>query len=97
MEAFRAIVRLRSGAARANLLSKIVLENVSIWVIQTGAELIPQDITLFKAQLNDLRQDLSSKTRTELAAISASASAIKREMEVVEQKMQEDITALRHE
>lgn len=52
---------------------------------------------MFNAALSELRTELSVQTRNDGLALKAMAVAIRREVEQLEQKMQEDIQTLKHE
>jgi len=98
METFRGMLRWRWSQTQTNNMSRLTFENVrkdsSSLLLFADA---PKEQTLFKAQLTDLRQSLSSTTRKELAALGSAVSAIKREADALGQKIKEDVTLLQHE
>lgn len=82
MEAVRRFIVRRGEVARDCMLGKEDMENAAY---------------LFRAALNELRTELSVRTRNDGTALKAMSSAIRREVDQLEQKLKEDVQTLKHE
>lgn len=56
-----------------------------------------QEAYLFKAAMSEARTEITMRTRKETAAINTATSALRREVESLQVKMQEEIANLKHE
>lgn len=56
-----------------------------------------QQAYLFKAALSELRTELTLLTRNESAAMRTASTALRKEVDVVDGRMKEDISNLKHE
>ncbi|KAG7097032.1 hypothetical protein E1B28_004425 [Marasmius oreades] len=52
---------------------------------------------LFRAALSELRSEMTLTTKNDTAAISAATTALRRDLERLDQKMKEDVATLKHE
>ncbi|KGB77949.2 hypothetical protein CNBG_4036 [Cryptococcus deuterogattii R265] len=86
--------------------SRALMESVKDMIIKrgkrtrdtmVGKEEAENAAYLFNAALSELRTELSVQTRNDGLALKAMAVAIRREVEQLEQKMQEDIQTLKHD
>ncbi|TXT05605.1 uncharacterized protein COLE_06925 [Cutaneotrichosporon oleaginosum] len=82
MEAVRATITHRTGIAQTRMLSREEMDN---------------DAYRFKAALSDIRTGHSVRSRRDGVALRAAASAIRREVDGLEQKIKEDIGVMRHD
>lgn len=82
MESVRKLIVRRGEKARESMVGKEDMENAAY---------------LFKAALGELRTELSVRTRNDGTALKAMSSAIRREVDQLEQKLKEDVQTLKHE
>ncbi|KAI0346758.1 hypothetical protein BDW22DRAFT_1341747 [Trametopsis cervina] len=82
MRATRALLVDRIGRVRREALTVKDLESQAY---------------LFKAALSELRTELTMRTRNESAAMRTASAALRREVDVIEGRMNEDIGTMKHE
>lgn len=104
MESVKDMIIKRGKRTRDTMVGKEEAENVSDCIFPSIIEIpvglwsiLTQAAYLFNAALSELRTELSVQTRNDGLALKAMAVAIRREVEQLEQKMQEDIQTLKHE
>lgn len=104
MESVKDMIITRGKRTRDTMVGKEEAENVSACIFPSIIEIpvglwriLIQAAYLFNAALSELRTELSVQTRNDGLALKAMAVAIRREVEQLEQKMQEDIQTLKHE
>lgn len=104
MESVKDMIIKRGKRTRDTMVGKEEAENVSDCIFPSIIEIpvglwsvLIQAAYLFNAALSELRTELSVQTRNDGLALKAMAVAIRREVEQLEQKMQEDIQTLKHE
>lgn len=56
-----------------------------------------QGAYLFRAALGELRTELTMRTRKETATLRTALTAVRKEVDVLDSKMKEDIASLKHE
>jgi hypothetical protein len=99
MRATRALLVDRLGKVRRDGLTQKDLDNVCL----LSFPLTLSDVSdtkqayLFRAALSELRAELSMSTRNNSATIKSAVAALRREVDRLDGKMKEDVSALKHE
>lgn len=70
---------------------------VSVYITFHTPINVLQQAYLFKAALSELRTELTLLTRNESAAMRTASTALRKEVDVVDGRMKEDISNLKHE
>lgn len=70
---------------------------VSVYITFHTSINVLQQAYLFKAALSELRTELTLLTRNESAAMRTASTALRKEVDVVDGMMKEDISNLKHE
>lgn len=103
MRATRALLVDRIGKVKRDGLTYKDLDNVSISLLVAGRvpysflTLRTQQAYLFRAALSEMRTEITTRSRTETAAIRAQSAALRREVDALNARLKESVDGLKHE